>query len=574
MVKILDDTARAALVVAANRPGVRSMWAKHRLATDDRRRRRWRRRNRDAADYSSSADGFARSTLRLTDRGFAGPGGGRTNTVGRQIEYRATSVQAAGLWPWSVGAGAPLIGTPIGQHLLTRAAVCFDLLNWFIEGLITAPVGFVLGLNGYGKSSYVRRVVLGGIAQNVTTLVLADVKPDYRKEIEAVGGQVIDLGYGYGRINPLAGGVLGSVIPTLSAFPDLQRRMLAELRGRQVQVVSGLIELSRGGQVQDFEETILATSLNLLYGEMGYTPDRPPLLGDLLALVIDGHPELIADAGEDTVEEYRRSTKRLRQSLRGLIKGRFGEVFNGHTTTEIDIDAVAICIDVSHIAEGDTKLKAAVMLVCWSDGFAAIEAAHALADAGLGPQRYFQAIMDELWQVLGLGDFMVDRVNALTRLNRAIATALWMITHTITDLESQSTTGSANKALGFLERARVKVIGPIPEKEVERLAGIVKFTATESDMVSGWSAPPPMTGDRRKHDEPIEPPSGLGKFLIKIGESELSPGIPVQLIFSAAEIDAGIHDTNSRFSEFADANLVREVIEADIAAPEQAGALA
>ena len=37
MVKILDDTARAALVVAANRPGVRSMWAKHRLATDDRR---------------------------------------------------------------------------------------------------------------------------------------------------------------------------------------------------------------------------------------------------------------------------------------------------------------------------------------------------------------------------------------------------------------------------------------------------------------------------------------------------------------------------------------------------------
>ena len=62
--------------------------------------------------------------------------------------------------------------------------------------------------------------------------------------------------------------------------------------------------------------------------------------------------------------------------------------------------------------------------------------------------------------------------------------------------------------------------------------------------------------------------------MIKLGESELSPGIPVQLIFSAAEIDAGIHDTNSRFSEFADANLVREVIEADIAAPEQAGALA
>ena len=67
-------------------------------------------------------------------------------------QYRATTVQAAGLWPWAVGAGAPMVGTPIGAHLSTGRAVCMDLLNWFVSGFITAPVGFVLALNGYGKS--------------------------------------------------------------------------------------------------------------------------------------------------------------------------------------------------------------------------------------------------------------------------------------------------------------------------------------------------------------------------------------------------------------------------------------
>ena len=149
----------------------------------------------------------------------------------------------------------------------------------------------------------------------------------------------------------------------------------------------------------------------------------------MLELVVAGHPDLVADAGEDDLDGYRVAVRGLRRSLRALIRGRFGEIFNDHTSTEIDLDAPAVCIDVSHIPQGDRKLKAAVMLVCWSDGFAAIDAAHALTDAGLGPQRYFQAVLDEMWDVLGLGSFMIDRVNALTRLNRTIGTALWMILH-------------------------------------------------------------------------------------------------------------------------------------------------
>ncbi|GAB2633699.1 hypothetical protein [Nocardia goodfellowii] len=544
---LLDDSTRAKLeALSREGNGLRAAWAAFRVRTDD-----IRRRNYAARAEQVIVDGFDRSTAQLTDRGFAGEGGGRMNVVGRPVEYRATTAQVAGLWPWSVGAGAPLIGTPLGSHLHTGAPVCFDPMNWFLRGsFITAPSLFVLGLNGFGKSSLVRRIVLGGIAQGITPLILADVKPDYRKMVELVGGQVIDLGYGHGKLNPLAAGVLGSVVPMLDEFPALQLQVLQDLRARQVTLIAGLVELVRGARVRDYEETLIATALRILYQPgSGYTPDQPPIMENLLEVIVAGGDELRLDAGADDVDEYNIAIKGLRRSLRALTQGPFGAIFNGQTSVPIDTSAVAVCIDVSHIPTGDKKLKAAVMLACWADGFASVEAAHVLSDADLGPQRYFQVVMDELWQVLGLGDFMVDRVDELTRLQRGIATSLIMISHTIKDLQALGSEAAIAKALGFLERARAKIFGALPGEEVKRLDSIVPFTSAETEMVTGWSAPQALTGEALKPGQQRPSPPGTGKFLIKIGEDR-RPGIPFHMEFTLSERESGIHDTNSRFSEF------------------------
>ncbi|MFI5498686.1 hypothetical protein ACIA5E_06420 [Nocardia asteroides] len=546
---LLDDATRARYeMIAREQSGLRAAWATFRIHTDD-----LRRNNAQARTEAVVSDGFDRTTAELTDRGYSGPGGGKMNVVGRPVEYRATTAQVAGLWPWSVGAGAPLIGTPLGSHLHTGAPVCFDPMNWFMRGsFITAPSLFVLGLNGFGKSSLVRRIVLGGIAQGITPLILADVKPDYRKMVELVGGQVIDLGYGHGKLNPLAAGVLGSVVPRLNDFPALQRQVLQDLRARQVTLIAGLVELVRGARVADFEETLIATSLRILYQPgSGYAPDKPPIMENLLEVIVGGGPELMLDAGADNEDEYQNAIKNLRRSLRALTQGPFGAIFNGQTTVPIDTGAVAVCIDVSHIPTGDKKLKAAVMLACWADGFASVEAAHVLADAKLGPQRYFQVVMDELWQVLGLGDFMVDRVDELTRLQRGLATALIMISHTIKDLQALGSDAAIAKAIGFLERARAKIFGALPAEEISRLDSTVPFTAAEQEMVTGWSAPQALTGEALKPGQQRPSPPGTGKFLLKIGEDR-RPGIPFHMEFTVSEKESGIHDTNQRFSEFGD----------------------
>ncbi|RMI30700.1 hypothetical protein EBN03_21365 [Nocardia stercoris] len=544
---MLDDVTRANYeAIARERGGLRAAWAAFRIRTDD-----LRRMNAAARLEAVVEDGFDRDTLPLTDRGYAGPGGGRMSVVGRPVEYRATTAQVAGLWPWSVGAGAPLIGTPLGSHLHTGAPVCFDPMNWFMRGsFITAPSLFVLGLNGFGKSSLVRRIVLGGVAQGITPLVLADVKPDYRKLVELVGGQVIDLGYGHGQLNPLAGGVLGAIVPQLDHLPQVQEQVLQELRARQVTLIAGLVELVRGSRVRDFEETLVSTALRILYREgSGFTAAEPPIMENLLEVIVAGGDQLMLDAGADTPGEYQESIKGLRRSLRALTSGPFGAIFNGQTTTPIDTGSVAVCIDVSHIPNGDKKLKAAVMLACWADGFASVEAAHVLADAELGPQRYFQVVMDELWQVLGLGDFMVDRVDELTRLQRGLATSLIMISHTIKDLQSLGSEAAIAKAVGFLERARAKIFGALPPEEIKRLDSTVPFTVAEEEMVTGWSAPQALTGEALKPGQTRPPAPGTGKFLLKIGEDR-RPGIPFQMEFTLSEKESGIHDTNQRFSEF------------------------
>ncbi|GGK94120.1 hypothetical protein [Nocardia jinanensis] len=545
--QLLDAATRSRLEeVSREGAGIRAAWATFRVRTDD-----IRRRNYAARAEQEYQDGFDRQTAQLTERGYAGAGGGRMNVVGRPVEYRATTAQVAGLWPWSVGAGAPLIGTPLGSHLHTGSPVCFDPMNWFMRGsFITAPSLFVLGLNGFGKSSLVRRIVLGGVAQNITPLILADVKPDYRRLVEMVGGQVIDLGYGHGKLNPLAGGVLGNIVPLLEEHPELQRQVLQDLRARQVTLIAGLVELVRGARVRDYEETLIATALRILYRPgSGYTPEQPPIMENLLEVIVAGGEEMMLDAGADSPVEYHEAIRGLRRSLRALTQGPFGAVFNGQTSVPIDTDSVAVCIDVSHIPNGDKKLKAAVMLACWADGFAAVEAAHTLTDAGMAPQRYFQVVMDELWQVLGLGDFMVDRVDELTRLQRGIATALIMISHTIKDLQSLGSEAAIAKALGFLERARAKIFGALPAEEIKRLDSTVPFTAAEEEMVTSWSAPQALTGEALKPGQVRPSPPGTGKFLLKIGEDR-RPGIPFHMEFTPAEKLSGIHDTNQRFEEF------------------------
>ncbi|MGW4370349.1 hypothetical protein ACWEKT_32360 [Nocardia takedensis] len=538
---MLTPPARAATEAAAARPGPRGWWARLAISSDDHRRATAARRT----ETQSAGDGFDRAPATLSDRGYRGPGGGRAAVVPATPEWRATTVQVAGLWPFAVGASAPTVGTPVGAHYITGAPVHFDPMSWFLKGFITAPIVFVLALNGFGKSSLIRRMVIGAVAAGQTVLCMGDTKPDYRDLVERLGGQVVDVGHGHGTVNPLDVGALGAIIARLPD-PDQRRQVRARVEAGQVNIVAGLIELVRGARVADYEEVLIAAGLRELYSPAsGFDYNNAPLLSDLLEVISTGGERLRRFAEEDDPASYRASTKTLRRSLRALVEGPFGAIFNGPTSTRLDLESPAVCVDVSRIPEGDTKLLAAVLMVCWSDGFGAVAAAHALADAGLAPPRTFEVVMDEIWRVLGVGDFMVDRVDALTRLNRTLGTGLIMCSHTVKDLAAFDSPAAQAKALGFFERARAKILGPVGPEEVDRIRAVVGITDTEKLLLTSWAAPRPPSDDDLDPTRRETPP-GTGCYLLKTGEAA-EPGVAFRMNFTPTERASQIHNTNRRF---------------------------
>ena len=473
-------------------------------------------------------------------RGWLGRGRGESVYVQQADEWRGTTVQVCGLWPFAIGSGTPMVGVPLGRHIGSSATLCCDPISWFQRAkLISNPSAFVLGKPGLGKSTLVRRMATGLAGYGVMPLVLGDLKPDYVDLIVAMGGQIIPLGRGRGYLNVLDPGEAVEAAARLreAGFGAQAAVVEADSRGRRHTMVSALLTILRKEPPSDREETIIDRALKWLDSHH----DGVPVLGDLLAVVQQGPPEVRAvalDRGSD--ERYKQLTEHLEASLMGLTGGgRLGENFAQATTNPMRRDAPVV-YDVSAIDDSDTDLQAAALLACWSNGFGTVNVANALADAGLEPRRHYFVILDELWRALRAGRGMVDRVDALTRLNRQRGVGMAMISHTMSDLEALPAAEDRMKARGFVERSGMVICAGLPGAEMPRLTSAVPFSYAEQEMLIGWQDPPawdPSTGRE------VEPP-GRGKFLVKVGGR---PGIPIDVQLTAAEL--GINDTNKLWRE-------------------------
>ena len=482
----------------------------------------------------------ARPPERPGMRGWIGTGRGASTYVQAPDEWRGTTVQVCGLWPFAVGTGTPMIGVPLGRHTQTGATLCCDPISWFQRAkLISNPSAFILGKPGLGKSSLVRRMATGLAGYGVMPLVLGDLKPDHVDMITALGGQVISLGRGRGYLNVLDPGEATAAAKTLRAhgFDAEAGQVLADAHGRRHTMVSALLTIMRLQPPSDREETIIDRALKWL--DEHY--DGVPVLGDLLEVVQAGPPEVRAaalDRGDDS--RYKAITEDLEASLIGLVGGgRLGETFSRHTTNPMRRDAPVV-YDVSSIDDSDVDLQAAALLACWSAGFGTVNVANALADAGLEPRRHYFVILDELWRALRAGKGMVDRVDALTRLNRQRGVGMAMISHTMSDLLALPTESERMKAKGFVERAGMVICGGLPGAEMPRLTSAVPLSLAEQELLIGWQDPPAWDPTSGREAEP----PGRGKFLVKVGGR---PGIPVDVQLTAAE--ASINDTNKLWHE-------------------------
>ena len=503
----------------------------------------------------------------LRRRGFERRDGGAVAGVESPVEFSASSQQVAGLWPFCVGSSAPLVGTILGRNLKNSQVVCADPVNWYLKGIIKAPSALVLGLNALGKSSLVVRMLLGIMDSGFKFMALADTKPDYAGLTEEVGGKVIEVGPNKDAVNPLDAGPLWARLIELRAAhleeaaaaetdperaraaqtrADLIAELMAEIHSRRVSTMQALFRLSGDKKALAVADDTLLLSIGIREAARrceAENPPRQPLIEDVKNAVKDGTEEMrLAVLVEDNAE-YKEESKALVRALNVFdSNGMFGDVFSRQTSSEIDLDR-SCCFNISSVrAQNNPHVLAAVQVVCWSYGQAAVSAAKTLAKAGLMDESHYVLVLDELWQVLGVDDEMINFVDELTRLNRSIGVGQILISHSPKDYVF-SDDRLSGVAQGFLDRSPMKFYAGLVEHDMDALSQIVPMSEREKQQLVDWSP----EGVMDPNTNTATPPVGRGKFLMKAGQG---PGVPFQVRLTAVE--HRIHDTNEAWREAID----------------------
>lgn len=487
----------------------------------------------------------------LTTRGIDTRDGGKANVIEIPTEFSASSQQIAGMYPFCVGTASPLVGTPLGQNLLTGQVLTGDPVSYYLKGLISAPAGMMMALNGRGKSSLVIRQCLGIADAGFYIMGVGDTKPDLAGMVQELGGRVVRVGPKLDTVNPLDAGPIWDKLPELVEYDRVHGTHHSEevqeaVKMRRIGALQSLFRLSGEEKAQAVanDSSLLALAIDEATARcLAEQPPRQPLIEDVKDAVLMATPAMMSIAMTSSQDEYLEAAKPLIQALNIFgTNGPFGDVFAKQTSAPVRVGE-HIDFDISAVRNmGNRNLLAAVQLACWSYGQAVIWAAHRLAELGLIEQHNYYLVLDEAWQFLSIDPQMIRYLNEYSRLNRTIGAAQMIVFHTPKDL-NLSDPELSDITKGLLERSPFKVYGALVERDMPLLDEIVPLTKKEQATLVSWApdgAMDPVTGR-------VSPPPGRGKFMLKALDGT---GIPFQVRLT--ETEKRIHDTNAAWARAMD----------------------
>ncbi|MFE4634812.1 ATP-binding protein [Streptomyces sp. NPDC056773] len=477
--------------------------------------------------------------------GWGGRFGGRAPVEDPGTVYTGPTTNAAAVYPFLLGSGLPPRGVPVGRDVLTGELVCVDPSGWTGK-LTTNPGMWVMSQPGAGKSALVKRICLVYAAYGNMVCIPGDVKGEYSTLIDELGGSVVRIGDGIGRINPLDSGPLKAHVHTLA--PEPRQALLDVLNGRRLETLVALLstKVGLGRPADEIERSALDTAVQVASAAQSAGSD--PVVADVVQVLRLGPEELRNKLAADG-ERYRDLTRSVIAGLDNLVGGPLRGLFDGPTTTPLDIDAPAVSVDISALRARGNDVVSAGMIATWAYTYSSIDSARSI---GL-MDRKLVLPMDEMWRALRSGPGLVDAMDAISRLNRVTDDVTIYVTHSLLDVEALPTEMDRAKARGLMDRCDTWVIGASSEEELRRVTGKRSLTEQERMMIGSWSSAtstgldidPIYSADddvRLVEDEGARHP-GRGKYMIKVGTR---PGIACALELTATERRLYRTDTNQR----------------------------
>ncbi|MFI5614943.1 hypothetical protein [Amycolatopsis sp. NPDC051903] len=462
-------------------------------------------------------------------RGWAEPGGGRAQHVGTGASWQGTTTQLAGLYPFVGGQGVDVRGVPIGYDMTTHEPVGFHPAHWLIDGLISNTGIWVQAQPGVGKSTFAKRLALGLVGMGWQFFNPADLKGEYTRLVHALHGVVLEVRRGRHRINPLDPGPLQAVIRSMAAGPERQA-MIDTIHARQIAVLEGLLTIVMRRPPEPTESLLLTCTLRELSDAAeGGEVVIPQVLHGLRNPSVATLERLMVSSWERYADLFRNMIAALENLADGALRG----LFDGPSSYRPDPDCPAISLDISALDDEADEVVAAAMLCAWSWGGGLVETQKMRAEAG-GQRRNILWNQDEMWRALRTGHGLVEKSDAMTRLNRQKGVASVYLTHSMSDLEALPTEQDRKKAKGIASRCQVHIYGGMPLAEAEMLP--TNLSEAEIHELTTWQSSGTY---HRGQQHP-----GRGRLLVKAGERT---GLPVTMTLHPEELK--LYDTDTAWAE-------------------------
>jgi type IV secretory pathway VirB4 component len=362
--------------------------------------------------------------------------------------YRGTSRHAQSAYPFVADPGLGPDGVLIGHDALGRA-FCYDPFVLYQQGRLNGPNLLLLGDIGYGKSAltkaYLYRQAVFGYVPLVT-----DVKGEYDRLCEALEVNPVRFtSGGHLRLNPLDPKVGGPERPTLL-------RSVAELLlGRNMQPREG------AALEQAWTEVELAAR------RRHRQPCLPELVTALLRPTQDAAGALETRAGE--LVEWGRD---VAFSLRRLVTGDLGGMFDQETSLGLDLDARMVSVNLRQVSD-DAKPILVACVAAWLKGVWA---------NGDGLRRI--VVQEEAWHLLRSPAF-AELQQQNFKLARQYGVQNVVVAHHLGDLHAAGDAGSrtAELARGLLADAATRVLYHLDEGELHATAPLLGLNRAHTQVI-------------------------------------------------------------------------------------------
>ncbi len=378
--------------------------------------------------------------------------------------HQVTTRNLGAAYPFIAEAGLGRRGVVIGDDLLGGSFV-FDPFELYAAGVVSNPNMVVFGQIGRGKSAFVktflwRQAVFGRRAWVV------DPKGEYGDLADAWGVRPVSLRPGGAiRLNPLDP---GPDADDDTAGPDASGR-------RRMELLSSLASACLGRALVPRERAALGAALAEATRATA-VPTVPVVVEALLTPTADAARSLRTEQ-RDLLEDGRDVALELRRLVYGDLRG----MFDGPTTTGLDLSSPLVVLDLSALY---SSAALGVLMACATAWLQAALARAAVGGDGASGRSRFFLVVDEAWAILSnLG--VARWLQSSWKLSRAFGVSNIAVLHRVSDLRSVGASDSEQVALaqGLLSDSETRVVYAQSPGELEAATELLSLSATETDLL-------------------------------------------------------------------------------------------